>query len=211
MAHLLLYGGTFDPIHYGHLIPCRAACELLRADRVLFIPAQVSPHKQAGAPAATSAQRLHMLELALAGHSDFAVDARELSRLSPPPSYTFDTVAELQRDRPGDRFTLLVGQDQLPMLHTWHRIADLLALVPVAVLARQSDPAGLTIARRHLGALADRLTLLPTPRIDISATDIRRRIAAGLPICFLVPAAVAALIAAENLYRLSSTNAYESR
>jgi nicotinate-nucleotide adenylyltransferase len=200
MAHLLLYGGTFDPVHYGHLIPCRAAREFLRADLVLFIPAQISPHKQDEAPSATALQRLRMLELALKGQPDFAIDPRELSRPSPPPSYTIDTVTDLQRDHPGDRLTLLIGEDQLPKLHTWHRIPSLLAQVPIAVMPRQSDPTGMATVRQHLGSLADRLIMLPTPRIDISATDIRRRSVSRLPISFLVPPAVAANIAAEHLY-----------
>jgi nicotinate-nucleotide adenylyltransferase len=200
MAHLLLYGGTFDPVHYGHLIPCRAAREFLRADLVLFIPAQISPHKQDEAPAASAAQRLHMLELALEGQHDFAIDARELSRPSPPPSYTIDTVTELQRDRPGDRLTLLIGEDQLPKLHTWHRIEALLTQIAIAVMPRQSDPAGLAIARRNLGASSSNLNLLPTPRIDITATDIRRRVASRLPVSFLLPPAVARYIDTEHLY-----------
>ena len=200
MSHVLLYGGTFDPVHYGHLIPCRAAREFLRADLVLFIPAQISPPKQDQTPSASPAQRLRMLELALEGHYDFAIDPRELTRPCPPPSYTIDTIAELQRDRPHDRFTLLIGEDQLPKLHTWYRMADLLALVPMAVMPRQSDPAGMTIVRQHLGTLAERLAILPTPRIDISATDIRQRVARGQPVSFLVPPAVAAFMAAERLY-----------
>jgi nicotinate-nucleotide adenylyltransferase len=200
MSHVLLYGGTFDPVHYGHLIPCRAAREILRADLVLFIPARISPHKQDHTPSASAAQRVRMLELALEGHSDFALDPRELTRPCPPPSYTIDTIAELQRDRPRDRFTLLIGEDQLPKLHTWHRIAELLALVPIAIMPRQSDAGGMSIVRQNLGTLADRLATLPTPRIDISATDIRQRVAGGQSVSFLVPPAVAAFVAAERLY-----------
>jgi nicotinate-nucleotide adenylyltransferase len=174
MAHVLLYGGTFDPIHYGHLIPCRAAREILGADLVVFIPAGVSPHKQGEIQAASGAQRLAMLELAM---------------------------EELQRDRTGDRLTLAIGEDQLPKLHTWERVVELLSLVEVVVLARKSDPRGMTIARQHLGVHADRLKLLPTPRIDICATEIRRRVARELPISYLVPPGVAAYIEATRLYR----------
>ena len=141
-----------------------------------------------------------MIELAIKGQKDFAVDGRELARRG--PSFTLDTICDLQRSRPGDRFTLLVGADQLPQLHTWHKIQTLLTQAPVAVMPRPSaDAAGLAIARRHLGPLVDRLAILSTPLIDISATDIRRRAARGLPISFLVPAPVAAYIARQNLYR----------
>ena len=201
MAHFLFCGGTFDPIHHGHLIAFRAAREALRADGVLLVPAWLSPHKRGDPPVATGAQRLRMIELALEGQGDFAVDGRELARGS--PSFTLDTVQELQRSRPADRFTLLIGADQLPKFHTWRKIETLLAQVPVAVMARPSaEAAGLAIARRHLGPWVARLAILPTPLIDISATDIRRRAGRGLSISFLVPAAVAAYIAQQRLYRL---------
>jgi len=200
MAHLLLYGGTFDPIHHGHLIVSRAAREAVHADGVLLLPAWLSPHKQGDPPAATGTQRLHMIELAIKGQPDFAVDGRELARAG--PSFTFDTIQDLHRSRPGDRFTLLIGADQLPKLHTWHKIEALLTQVPVAVMARPTaDAAGLAIAHRHLDRLVDRLALLPTPLIDISATLIRQRAGQGLSISFLVPAPVAAYIARQKLYR----------
>lgn len=200
MAHILFYGGTFDPIHHGHLITCRAAREALHADGILFIPAWISPHKQGGPPAATGPQRLRMIELAIAGQPDFAVDPRELSRAG--PSYTIDTIQELQRTRPADRFTLLIGADQLPLLHTWHKIDTLLAQIAVAVMARPSaEPVGLARARERIGPPADHLSILSTPLIDISATVIRQRAGKGLAISYLVPPPVAAYIADQNLYR----------
>src|SRR3954468_7146101 len=115
MAHILLYGGTFDPIHNGHLITCRRARELLNADSVLLFPARQSPHKSTRAPGASGEQRLAMIHLAIAKEPGFAVDDRELKREG--PSYTVDTFRELKAERPGDRFTLLLGTDQLPKLH----------------------------------------------------------------------------------------------
>ena len=165
-----------------------------------LIPAWLSPHKRGDPPAATGAQRLRMIELAIEGQEDFVADGRELARRG--PSYTYDTLQELRRSRPGDRFTLLIGADQLPKLHTWHKIKTLLTQTPAAVMARSSaKPAGLASARRHLGPLVDRLAILPTPLIDISATVIRRRAERGLAISFLVPAPVAAYITEQNLYR----------
>jgi nicotinate-nucleotide adenylyltransferase len=246
MAHALLYGGTFDPIHHGHLIACRAAREYLGADLVVLLPAWVSPHKtgavasdeppealapraessartgprgegaSAGTPmpragGASPSQRAAMLRVAIAEDAGVVVEERELTRgaasagAGGEPSYTIDTVEELLRERPGDRFTLLLGADQLPLLHTWHQAARLFTMVEAAVLGRPSDrpmQAALLSVRRRLGArIADRLTLLPTPLIEISATQIRQRVREGLPIRFLVPERVAQFIAREGLYR----------
>jgi nicotinate-nucleotide adenylyltransferase len=146
-----------------------------------------------------------MIKLAIAGQSAFAVDDREFRREG--PSYTIDTLAELERDRPQDRFTLLLGTDQLPKLHTWHKIEQLLAQVPVAILGRSSNrPFEQLIApvEEHLGsstAQRFRRAVLLTPLIDISANDIRRRVREDLPISHLVPESVAAYIASNGLYR----------
>jgi nicotinate-nucleotide adenylyltransferase len=219
--HTLLYGGTFDPIHHGHLITCQRARELRHADRVLLIPARVSPHKTHGATGSASAEdRLAMLELAIDGLPGFAVDGRELQR--PGPSYTIDTIEELRREQNGKgrHFTLLLGMDQLPKLHSWRRAGDLLNPdktsnpLGLAILLR-SDPnashaldaeieEGLRAIEKSLGKGArDHVarSFLGTPRIDISATDIRDRVRRGLPIDFLVPPAVAAYIREHGLYR----------
>ena len=230
MAHVLLYGGTFDPVHHGHLITCRAAREYLAADLVVLIPAWVSPHKvgagwRAGANplaqptetvppwragGASAAQRLEMLRLAVAGDAGFTVDERELTRgaaaiVGGKPSYTIDTVEELLREKPTDRLTLLIGADQLPKLHTWQEAERLFTMVEVGVLGRPSDrslQAAMVAVRQHLGAkIADRLTLLPTPLVEISATEIRRRVRERLSIAYLVPEKVAEYIDRERLYR----------
>lgn len=203
MAHLLLYGGTFDPIHHGHLITARAAREYLAADGVLLIPARLSPHKQGEPPDTTPQQRLRMIELAIAGEKDFAIDDRELTRAT-DPSYTIDTVSEIAAQRPRDSLTLLIGQDQLPKLHLWHHIQTLLTLTDIAILGRPSDQplqSTLMALRQHIGTpAANRLTLLPTPLIEISATHIRQRVRQGFSLAYLVPAPVAAYIAEHNLY-----------
>jgi nicotinate-nucleotide adenylyltransferase len=218
--HTLLYGGTFDPIHHGHLITCQRARELLLADSVLLIPARVSPHKTQAVATASAEHRLAMIRLAIDGIPDFAVDGRELDR--PGPSYTIDTIEELHREQNGKRhhFTLLLGMDQLPKLHSWRRAGDLLNPdktdnpLGLAILLR-SDPnanhpldseieEGLLAIEKSLGKGArDHVarSFLGTPRIDISATDIRDRVRRGLPIDFLVPPAVAAYIRQHGLYR----------
>ncbi|MCL2640801.1 MAG: nicotinate (nicotinamide) nucleotide adenylyltransferase [Phycisphaerales bacterium] len=201
MSHTLLYGGTFDPIHHGHLITCQRARELLGADQVLLIPAAVSPHKTAH-PATSAEHRLAMLRLAVANVPQFAVDPRELSRSG--PSYTADTLDELRRDHSGTCFTLLLGADQLAKFHAWVRIHDILAH-GIAILPRPSSPLGISFAAicEHLGPdVAARLerAVLPTPLIEIAATDIRQRVQQNLPIDYLVPAAVAAYIQSHHLY-----------
>jgi len=211
MAHTIVYGGTFDPIHHGHLITCQRAWEILRADRVLFVPAGVSPHKTGRAPEAAGAQRLAMVQLAIAGVPYFAVDGRELTRQG--PSYTADTMDELQQSGgPDDHWTLLIGADQLGKLHSWHRVKYLLASGQgrgVAILARPVErggvgvEAGLASICTNLGEeVAERLrrVVLATPLMDISATGIRQRVRQGLPIDYLVPAAVAEYIRKQGLY-----------
>jgi nicotinate-nucleotide adenylyltransferase len=214
MAHTLLYGGTFDPIHHGHLIVCQRALELLGADGVMFIPARISPHKTNHPNPASENHRLAMLELAIAGHRAFRIDGRELTR--PGPSYTIDTVESLRQEFPGEHFTLLLGTDQLPKLHMWRRAEDLLADNPsgpptVAILPRPQDNTGRLELSDALAAIAgslgretaDRLAkfVLSTPLVDVSATDIRRRVREGRSIRYLVPEAVAAYIERQGLYR----------
>jgi nicotinate-nucleotide adenylyltransferase len=209
--HILVYGGTFDPIHNGHLITSRAAREALGADQVLFVPVWVSPFKKGDPPAAAPAQRLEMIRLAIEGESGFAVDECEYRRgAQGRPSYTMDTLEELRRERPQDRFTLLLGQDQLAKLHAWHRVGEILAAADVALMGRPAGAAqaaaegGLRAMEAKLGAeVAERLraAMLATPLIEISATQVRGRVRDGLSISGLVPDAVGAYIARHNLYR----------
>lgn len=204
MAHLLVYGGTFDPVHYGHLIPCRHAREVLGAERVVLMPARVSPHKAEAAPTTSSDDRVAMLRLAVEGEAGFAIDSRELGRAG--PSYTYDTLEAMTREAAGagggDRVTLLIGADQLPKFATWHRVKELLGLVEVAVLRRPGADAaaGLAVVRGQVGSAAARVRLLETPLIEISATAIRARVAEGRSIRFLVPPAVEAYIHGRRLY-----------
>ena len=148
----------------------------------------------------TGEQRLEMIRLAIAGEADFLVDARELSRAG--PSFTFDTISELAAEQGTaaggmSRMTLLIGADQLAKLYTWHRVEELLAHVGVGVLLRPGVDvaAGLGVVRDRLGeAAARRLVVLETPLIEISATEVRRRVGAGLGVSYFVPGAVAEFI-----------------
>ncbi|HVS72779.1 MAG TPA: nicotinate (nicotinamide) nucleotide adenylyltransferase [Phycisphaerae bacterium] len=201
--HLLLYGGTFDPIHHGHLIPAQRARELLDADRILLLPANRSPHKLKQDPGASAAQRLEMLRLAIAHAPHFAIDPRELDR--PGPSYTIDTLEQLHSQHPHARLTLLLGVDQLSMLHAWHRVREILARATIALLPRPGIPLpDFSAIAGHLGnTVAESMerAILDTPLINLSATGIRARARAGLPLTFLVPPAVETYIRETSLYR----------
>ena len=184
-----LYGGTFDPVHHGHLILARDAAEQLMLDRVLFIPAAVSPHRTDLPPTATQAQRLAMLQMAVAVEPRFVVDECELHR--PEPSYTFDTVKQVESRYPGARLYLLLGADQLPRFPTWHRFMELRSIITFVVF------------NRAIGAEEVLTAAYPTlrRRLDISATEMRKRVASGLSIRYLVPGEVADYIEKHQLYR----------
>ncbi len=188
-----IYGGTFDPVHHGHLILARDAVELLGLDRLLFVPAAISPHKLAASPDADGAHRLAMLRAAIAGEERFAVDPCELER--PGPSYTVDTLLDLRRRLPpGTALFYLIGEDNVPKLDTWHRAAELRALATFVVFRRTDRP-----APGHAAAAAGFPVL--ERRVDLSATEIRNRVAAGRSIRYFIPESVAAIIDRERLYR----------
>jgi nicotinate-nucleotide adenylyltransferase len=180
-----LYGGTFDPVHHGHLILARDAIETLNLDLVLFIPAAISPHKLGSTPTPAELRR-EMLALAIADEPRFALDESELHRKG--PSYTVDTAEVVCNRFPGTELFYLVGSDNVPKLHTWHRFEDLRKLVKFAVLDRDG------------GSASHDFPTLPR-RVDISATEIRERVARGASIRYLVPEPVRHLIEHHRLYR----------
>ena len=180
-----VYGGTFDPIHCAHLILAREALEQLELERVIFIPAALSPHKLSLTPT-PARDRVEMLRLALEGEPGFELDEIEVNR--PPPSFTIDTIEKLrQRDRELE-ISYLLGSDNLPRLDTWHRIEELRGLVKFVVLERgqTAEDSSYPTIRRQL---------------DISATDIRNRVATGHSIRYLVPPAVEEFIRRRRLYQ----------
>lgn len=200
-----VFGGTFDPIHIGHLLMADAVADALPLDRVLFVPAQRSPFKPNG-PRASDADRVAMLTGAIVGDDRFAVDRVDLDR--PAPSYTVDTLSLLARAHPDAALTFIVGLDSFLELATWRNPTGIAALAHLAVVDRPGYVASqadrdvrLTAATAALPALAGRWTLVDAPLIDISATDIRRRVAEGRSIRWRVPDAVAAHIHARGLYR----------
>lgn len=184
-----VYGGTFDPVHNGHLLLARDALEQIRLDAVLFVPCVQSPHKSRR-PRVTDAQRLTMLRLALKNESRFWLSRCEIER--PAPSYAIDTATEIREAFPRAELFWLIGADQLEALSQWHRSDDLRRLVKFLLLPRGE------IALKNKSR---KVLSLPQPRrIDISATEIRRRVKSRLPIDHLVPNPVAAYIKRHALY-----------
>jgi nicotinate-nucleotide adenylyltransferase len=183
-----IYGGSFDPIHHGHLILAREAREALNLEKVIFVPAAVSPFKGRAA-AATGDMRLKMLHAAIEGEKEFAIDDCELRR--PPPSWTVDTVLEIRKREIDSEIYLLIGEDNVATLDRWRRFDELKEMVRFVVLDRTGSqtPREYQIVRR---------------KIDISATDIRKRVARGQSIRYLVPPAVEEIIQREKLYREQS-------
>jgi nicotinate-nucleotide adenylyltransferase len=183
--HTGILGGSFDPVHHGHLILARAALEELGLDRILFIPAHRSPHKTDTKPA-TAQDRFAMVQLAIQDEPGFAASDLELQL--PPPSYTVETLRELRAQHPGDQFTLLIGADNVAKFDTWREPDEIRRLANLAVLDRAGHDTP------HDGPVIRRL-------VDISSTEIRARVAAGRSIRYLTPAAVCDYIAREGLYR----------
>ncbi|MEQ1862148.1 MAG: nicotinate-nucleotide adenylyltransferase [Chthoniobacteraceae bacterium] len=186
---IALYGGTFDPIHHGHLILAREALEQLRLDRIVFVPAACSPFKP-GVESAPATVRLAMLRAAIDGEERFEVDDSELTRGG--TSYTIDTVLAARERWPGAELFWFIGGDHVGELRRWRESERLRTLVQFIVFSRSAEAGGSdpghgfpTIARR----------------IDISATEIRARVAQGLSLRYLVPEPVSALIEQHRLYR----------
>ncbi len=179
-----LFGGSFDPIHHGHLILARDAMESLGLDRVIFIPANVSPHKLARPPVAARL-RCEMVAAAIAGEPRFSMDACEAERER--PSFAVDTVKLMQRRFPQAEFFYFIGEDNVSSLHTWWEIDEFKKLASFVVLARGNleSAEGFPVIRRS---------------IDISSTDIRNRIARGLSVRYLLPDAVWAILTRHQLY-----------
>ena len=188
MPSIGLLGGSFDPVHHGHLIVARVAQETLGLDQLRFLPAREQPFKR-GRHGASAADRAVMLELAIAGSPGFAIERAELDR--PGPSYTVDTLEALRAREPGARFTLLLGADAAAELAAWHRAADLPTLARIVVFSRPGTP----VPASPLIAAS-----IEVPAVDISATEVRRRARASLPVRYWVPDPVAEYMVRHRLY-----------
>jgi len=198
-ARLGVIGGTFDPIHIGHLAVAEDVRVRLALDQVLFVPAGQPPHK----PDQTileSEHRLRMLELALADNPNFELSRVDIDR--PGPCYTVDTLAILLEQRgPGTELFFIMGTDSLSELLSWHDPARLIRLCRIAAVFRPGYVADLDVLEASLPGLKDRVIMVPAARLDISSSDLRDRVRAGWPIRYLVPAPVEAYIRQHGLYR----------
>ena len=205
-----ILGGTFDPVHLGHLRTALDVCEALVLDEVRLIPCHLPPHR--GLPVASSAQRVKMLEAAVRDYPAFIVDQRELGREG--PSYSFDTLTSLRAEPGAQGICLLIGMDAFRGLTSWHRWRELIELCHLVVMTRpgaeipaQGELADFIKEHKVTGAGALRqqaagcLLFQPVTRLEISATDIRSRLAEGRSAGFLVPEAVREIINKEGLYR----------
>ena len=201
-----IYGGSFNPVHLGHLIAAECCREQARLDRVLFMPAATPPHKQ-GQLLADAADRVAMLTLAVGGHEAFAVSTIEVDRGG--VSYTVDTLAVLAERHPHDTLALLLGPDALAQFPTWREpqtIADRCELVAVererlddvAAIARDAGLADLLGQERLAALIAARVRM---PAIGVRASDLRAAVAAGTSIRYRTPRAVEAFIMSHGLYR----------
>lgn len=184
------FGGSFDPVHVGHVRMAEIARDVLQLDEVRMIPAQVNPHKNKK-PLANGRQRAELLRIAVRNHPRLRVWTGELERDG--PSYTIETIEQMQREEPHSRFFWIIGSDQLDTLRNWHRIEDLVQRVGFIVVARPDSPVYLPRIRGL------RLYPVDNEPIPVSSTNIRRDIGQGsVPKGLSLP--VARHIRKENLY-----------
>lgn len=197
-----IFGGSFDPIHVGHLLLAEHCREYLGLSQVRFVPAQVSPLKTAMPPTAAKL-RVEMTRLAISGNPAFVVDERETRRKG--ASYTVDTLVELSQEQPDDELVFLMGADSLNDFDRWRSPEQIVKLANIAVVARGGQaPPELAILQRYLDeAGLDRDAkdaIVPAPQIEISSSEIRRRVAEERSIRYQVHPSTSAFIQANRLY-----------
>lgn len=191
-----VFGGTFDPVHFGHLRTVEKAARTFGLDRVLWVPARLSPHKDE--PPTDSLHRVAMLALALQGRPDWSVWLEELERQ--PPSFTVDTLAALSARSVHDELWLLMGTDTLATLHRWKTPEEIVRLARIASFYREPF-AGDRLRIPPIAGLANRLEVFDAGSVKISATEIRSRAARGESLAGLIPGPVAEYITKQGLYR----------
>jgi len=194
-----LFGGTFDPVHIGHLILAESARELCGLDEIRFIPAKSPPHKQ-GKTITPAKLRIEMLEFALAGCTAFRIDKMEIKRDG--PSYTVDTLRILKEQEPEHEFSLIIGADSLDDLPTWKEPAEILRLANVIAVNRGRESASMENIIEAVGKEACKsIECINMPGIDLSASEIRKRVQTGKSIRFQTLRSVELYIATNELYR----------
>lgn len=191
MSRVGIFGGTFDPIHHGHLITAQAIKELRNLDKIIFIPSFISPHKQNIIVSAPE-HRINMIKLSIEGipyfdWTDFEIKNKDVS-------YTIETIHEMKKHF--DEIELIIGEDNIQTFDKWNSPEEIIRLVTLIVLGRK------TISNEESdNQYINKAIYLNTPRIDISSTVIRERVKMGLPINFLVPQKVLKYIYDINLYK----------
>ncbi len=192
-------GGTFDPIHIGHLFAAEEARTRLRLERVLFLPAGLPPHKLHLHVTSTE-HRVNMVQLATADNPSFVLSRVDIDRFG--PSYTVDTLALLRDEYgPDAELYLIMGSDSLAELLTWYKPERLIRLCRIVALARPGPQMDLEELNRLLPGAIARVQSLEMPLLQISSTDLQRRVRMGLSIKYLTPPAVEAYIYQHGLYR----------
>jgi nicotinate-nucleotide adenylyltransferase len=202
MLRIGIYGGSFDPIHMGHLLIAETVRELCELDQVVFVPAATAPHKQ-DQQVTSAKHRRELVELAVGGYAPFSLDDRELERGG--VSYTVDTLKAIHGERPDDRLFLIMGGDSLVDLPTWKSPQEICRLARPIVVARPGapppDPTILQTLMPDLSTNEIQSCLIELPLIEISSTDIRQRVQNGQPIRFRTPRSVEKYIETQGLYR----------
>jgi nicotinate-nucleotide adenylyltransferase len=197
MGQTLYFGGSFNPIHVGHLICARAVAEAAGFDKVVLVPCSQPPHKAVGETLAGAEDRVEMCTLAAAQQASlFEVDQLEIKR--PPPSYTIDTIRELKK-RGVKEVHWLIGADMLMYLPKWHDPHALLEEVKFVVMARPGAHIDWSLLPEEYHKL--KAAVVKAPLMEISSTDIRRRLKAGASIEFMVPSDVREYLKRRRLYR----------
>jgi len=198
MSKLGIIGGTFDPPHYAHLAIAEEAWAQLELAQVLFAPAFGNPLKQ-GRNSAAPEHRLRMVELAIADNPHFAVTSLDLQ---PGPSYTVHLLERLKAADPDAELYFIIGYDALRRLPEWYQAAKVLELAHMVATPRPENELDLDALAARLPSAGERILLLENgPLLDISASDLRRRVAAGLPIRYQTPDTVIEYIKLHRLYQ----------
>lgn len=193
-----VFGGTFDPVHIGHLIIASELRHALDLDRLLFVPTGQPPHKADQAISA-DADRLAMLELAIGDDPAFEISTVDLERAG--PSYTADLLTLLSGQLPGAQLLFLMGEDSLRDLPTWHQPETILALAELGIAARPDIDLDLAALYDRLPDARGRIHVVPTTLIGVSSSGLRRRVREGRPIRYLVPRSVETYIMSNSLYQ----------
>lgn len=197
MKKIGILGGTFDPPHIGHLLIGQEVLEHFLLDEIWFMPVNIPPHKKQKS-ATTSKERKDMVELAILDNNHFLLSTLELDRDG--PSYTIDTLRQLKQDYPTNHFYFIIGGDMLEQLPNWYQINELLQLVTFIGLRRPGF--------QFSNPVHEQIILMDVPQVDISSSLIRKRIAAGKSVRYLIPESVRIYIMERGLYEQgrSTTN-----